>query len=90
VNVLHLLHVVGGPGSGKGTQCARIKENFNYAHISTGDLFRNEVSKGGKDAEALEAIMKEGKMIPMVCYSRSFMLSMYINYLHNRKLLYDC
>jgi hypothetical protein len=37
--------VLGGPASGKGTQCARLVEEFGYTHISTGDLFRNEVKK---------------------------------------------
>ena len=37
--------VLGGPASGKGTQCAKLVEEFGYTHISTGDLFRAEVSK---------------------------------------------
>lgn len=37
--------VLGGPASGKGTQCAKLVEEFGYTHISTGDLFRAEVAK---------------------------------------------
>jgi AAA domain len=37
--------VLGGPASGKGTQCAKLVEEFGYTHISTGDLFRAEVTK---------------------------------------------
>jgi dephospho-CoA kinase len=37
--------VVGGPGSGKGTQCAKLVEEFGYTHISTGDLMRVEMKK---------------------------------------------
>jgi len=37
--------VLGGPASGKGTQCAKLVEEFGYTHISTGDLFRAEVQK---------------------------------------------
>ena len=37
--------VLGGPASGKGTQCAKLVEEFGYTHISTGDLFRAEVKK---------------------------------------------
>ena len=36
---------VGGPGSGKGTQCAKLVEEFGYTHISTGDLMRVEMKK---------------------------------------------
>ena len=35
--------VLGGPGSGKGTQCAKLAETFGYLHISAGDLLRDEV-----------------------------------------------
>ena len=40
-----LLFPVGGPGSGKGTQCAKLVEEFGYTHISTGDLMRVEMKK---------------------------------------------
>jgi hypothetical protein len=36
---------VGGPASGKGTQCARLVEEFGYTHISVGDLMRAEKDK---------------------------------------------
>lgn len=61
-----IVFVVGGPGSGKGTQCEQISKQFGYAHISTGDLLREEVKKGSALGISLEADMKEGKMIPMV------------------------
>ena len=35
-----VVFVIGGPGSGKGTQCAKIKTEFNYNHLSTGDILR--------------------------------------------------
>ena len=37
--------VLGGPASGKGTQCAKLVEEFGYTHISTGDLMRAEIKK---------------------------------------------
>ena len=39
--------VLGGPASGKGTQCEKLIEEFGYTHISTGDLMRMEMSKVG-------------------------------------------
>ena len=39
--------VLGGPASGKGTQCAKIVEEFGFTHISVGDLMREEVQKVG-------------------------------------------
>lgn len=41
-----VVFVVGGPGAGKGTQCAKIKETFGFEHYSTGDLLRAEVATG--------------------------------------------
>ena len=40
-----IVFVLGGPASGKGTQCANLVTEFGYTHISTGDLFRAEVQK---------------------------------------------
>ena len=34
-----------GPGAGKGTQCAKMVEKYGFAHLSAGDLLREEVSK---------------------------------------------
>ena len=62
--VLSLL--LGGPGSGKGTQCARIVESFGYTHLSTGDLVRAEVQSGSSRSKELVQIMEKGELIPMV------------------------
>ena len=37
-----VIFVLGGPGSGKSTQCAKIVEQFGYKHISVDDLVRSE------------------------------------------------
>jgi adenylate kinase len=63
-----IVFVLGGPGSGKGTQCDQLA-NLGYAHISTGDLLRNEIKKGTKLGSKLEGDMKEGKMISLVSFS---------------------
>lgn len=39
-----VVFVCGGPGSGKGTNCTRIAEDFGFVHLSAGDLLRGEVS----------------------------------------------
>lgn len=59
-----IVFVLGGPGSGKGTQCARIVGEFGYVHLSAGDLLRQEVTKGNERGQMIEDIMKEGKLVP--------------------------
>jgi adenylate kinase family enzyme len=57
--------VLGGPGSGKGTQCERIVAKYGYKHLSAGDLLRDEVKSGSELGRQCEEIMKEGKLVPM-------------------------
>ena len=38
-----IIWVLGGPGSGKGTQCEKIVAKYGFTHLSSGDLLRNEV-----------------------------------------------
>ncbi|CAI5979026.1 unnamed protein product [Closterium sp. NIES-64] len=41
-----IVFVLGGPGSGKGTQCAKIVEEYGFTHLSAGDLLRAEIKSG--------------------------------------------
>lgn len=43
------LLLIGGPGSGKGTQCAYIVEHFGFSHFSAGDLLRAEMNSGSEN-----------------------------------------
>jgi len=56
--------VLGGPGSGKGTNCARIVENFGFVHLSAGDLLRAERESGSALAEMINNFIREGKIVP--------------------------
>lgn len=50
------------PAGGKGTQSEMLVENFDYIHISTGDLLR-ELDKTTPLGKMVESLLKEGKMI---------------------------
>lgn len=49
-SAMHVVFVLGGPGSGKGTQCSLIAEDaaLGYAHLSAGDLLRAERNSGSE------------------------------------------
>jgi len=60
----NIIFVLGGPGSGKGTQCEKIVEKYGFCHLSTGDLLRDEVKQASERADMLNAIMKRGELVP--------------------------
>nr|GMC93877.1 UMP-CMP kinase 3 [Ipomoea batatas] len=59
-----VVFVIGGPGSGKGTQCANIVEHFGYTHLSAGDLLRAEIKSGSENGTMIQNMIKEGKIVP--------------------------
>lgn len=60
-----VVFVLGGPGSGKGTQCANIVRDFGFVHLSAGDLLREEQKNpDSKYGELIDSYIKEGKIVP--------------------------
>ena len=57
------LVLLGAPGSGKGTQAARLKEHLQVPHISTGDLLRAEVTAGSKLGLEAKGVMARGELV---------------------------
>ena len=56
--------LLGAPGSGKGTQAALLKEMYGIAHISTGDILRQEVAEGTELGKKAETYMSVGTLVP--------------------------
>jgi adenylate kinase len=56
--------LMGPPGAGKGTQATRIIDEFNLPHISTGDIFRENISKGTELGLKAKAIIERGDLVP--------------------------
>lgn len=58
------LILFGPPGSGKGTQSQNIVDTYKLAHISTGDLLREEVSKQSALGVEARKYMDQGLLVP--------------------------
>ncbi|MFE9255037.1 adenylate kinase [Streptomyces sp. NPDC006879] len=56
--------LVGPPGAGKGTQAAYLAKNLSIPHISTGDLFRANISQGTELGLRAKAFMDAGDLVP--------------------------
>ncbi|KAK9793195.1 hypothetical protein WJX73_001395 [Symbiochloris irregularis] len=59
-----VVFVLGGPGSGKGTQCAKLVEEFGLVHLSAGDLLRAHMKSGTPDGQMVADMIKDGKIVP--------------------------
>ena len=57
------LVLLGAPGSGKGTQAARLKDHLQVPHISTGDLLRAEVAAGSPLGLEAKEVMARGELV---------------------------
>lgn len=56
--------MLGAPGAGKGTQAIQIAEKYKIPHVSTGDLFRSNISKKTELGMEAKSYMDEGKLVP--------------------------
>lgn len=64
-NEAFVIFVLGGPGSGKGTQCAQIVRDYNFAHLSAGDLLRAEQQCPGSEyGDLIKSYIKSGQIVP--------------------------
>ena len=60
------LILLGAPGSGKGTQANLIAEKYNLPHISTGDIFRENIKNETPLGVKVKAVMNTGELCPDV------------------------
>jgi len=59
-----IVWVMGGPGSGRGTQCEKISLKKDLVHLSSGDLLKHEVMSGSDRGTKLYRLMSTGEAVP--------------------------
>lgn len=59
-----IIFVLGGPGSGKGTQCQKLSNEHGIVHLSAGELLREEQNKSNKNSEIIKKNLLSGKIVP--------------------------
>ncbi len=65
-----VVFVIGGPGSGKGTVCAKLKQKYGCSFLSAGELLRDVVAEGGDEPvggltpSAISDLLAAGQMVP--------------------------
>ncbi len=55
---------LGAPGVGKGTYTSRVKEGYNLPHISTGDIFRENIKNNTALGQEAKEYMDKGHLVP--------------------------
>lgn len=56
--------LLGAPGAGKGTQAAKLVDNYHLTHISTGDMLRSAVKEGTSLGKKAQSFMDAGELVP--------------------------
>ena len=61
-----MLNIVlfGPPGAGKGTQAENIKEHYQLIHLSTGDIFRKNISESTQLGKLAKSFIDKGELVP--------------------------
>lgn len=61
-----VVYILGGPGSGKGTQSANLVRDYGFKHLSAGDLLREEQDRQGSQyGDLIKSYIKDGLIVPM-------------------------
>jgi adenylate kinase len=56
--------LLGPPGAGKGTQAQRIAQRYSLPHLSTGDMFRDNIQRGTELGRKAKPLMERGELVP--------------------------
>ncbi|MFO8054106.1 MAG: nucleoside monophosphate kinase [Bacteroidales bacterium] len=82
------LVILGPPGSGKGKHSASLADYYGLIHLSSGELFRDEVYRQTNIGKLAEEYIIRGKLVPDT-HTLRFMYNHIINYLASPAIIFD-
>ena len=59
-----IIIMLGAPGTGKGTVASMLKDELNIPHVSTGDIFRKNITEGTELGKLAQSYMEKGALVP--------------------------
>ncbi|XP_078416849.1 adenylate kinase isoenzyme 5 [Cetorhinus maximus] len=63
---IKIIFIIGGPGSGKGTQCRRVAAEYGFTHLSTEDILRQTMVVGPERRKETQETMEDGELVPVI------------------------
>ena len=60
----HVIFVLGPPGSGKGTQCARVVDDFGSIHLHAGDILREQIRLNTDEGKQIATCISKNEIVP--------------------------
>ncbi|XP_027729861.1 adenylate kinase isoenzyme 5 [Vombatus ursinus] len=60
-----IIFVIGGPGSGKGTQCEKLVQKYGFTHICAAELVRNELASASERSLLIREPLERGDPVPV-------------------------
>jgi adenylate kinase len=63
-HVARAVILLGPPGAGKGTQAQRISQWYRLPHLSTGDMFRDNIQRNTEYGQKAKPLMERGELVP--------------------------
>ncbi|QZX49206.1 nucleoside monophosphate kinase [Mycoplasma sp. E35C] len=79
---------LGAPGTGKGTISSHLKENYQFFHISSGDLFRFYTTNGSQLGEEIKSYINNGLYVPDELTNK-LVQDFYQNNQNQEKIIFD-
>ncbi|KAG8437192.1 hypothetical protein GDO86_008039, partial [Hymenochirus boettgeri] len=84
-----VIFVIGGPGSGKGTQCEKLAQKYGLSHLSIGDLLHSDLATFTERGRLVKDLMERGDQVPIDIIFQIVKETMTSNLANTKGFLFD-